>query len=123
MRRVVTRERTRGRQLRSADVYDIRCAALCGVTHEALGQVYGVAQSTITRAVNGVTYAHVPDPVEDVDEDGEAGFLPYARAAEWLSTASDDEVLSDVACRPRPLVSFAVMLRLMDLADAASGGC
>jgi hypothetical protein len=118
VRRVVSRERTRGRQLLATEVYGIRCAVLCGVTHDGLGQIYGVAQSTITRAVNGETFAWVPQPVEEVDEYGSVGFLSYREAVEWLASSRDDEAVTEVVRRPSRPVSFSAVVHLMDLMDS-----
>jgi hypothetical protein len=119
--KMVRRQKTARRRLVPQEVYEARVAALGVASQSAMARKLGVAQSTLTRAVNGDTYRDVPFPLE-VEWDfgpGAREFYPYEVAVEMLRDAAPGEV--EVVEEPwRPRVSLGqilVMARMLPQPD------
>ena len=117
---VIVREKRNGHRLSPEQVYRLRCAALTGVSHGLLAAVYGVSQSTATRAINGDTHASVPHPVEAPQEEDWGGgprFLAFREAVEWLMSASPDEIEVLRVERPARRAPASSMLKVLDMVE------
>ena len=103
------------RILQPGDVYDIRVRALGGLSHRRLAAEFGVAQSTVTRAVGGDTFAHVPFPVVDWRTDQ---FVGYEDAVAMLVETAPEDIEVMVA-PPSHRFTTTRMLRILDTIDPA----
>lgn len=118
----IKRPLPRSRKLTDEAVYEARCSAIDGDTHQEIADRVGVSQSSITRAVTGHTFKHVPHALQSPTwRTGIPGarWLPFEEAQAFF-LADGRKTVIDVPAMPR-VRTPTQLLRLCDQLDEMTG--